>query len=183
MSEEQIIRNCAPTLAAIKTGSLFSTDFFSKAGMRESLEQLNQRLNPCGLCVRALRWKDGKALVYIYRPSRLAADLQSPDARSILKKCGYTLLSPEQALSRLTRRLRSREEFPHEIGLFLGYPPEDVAGFIENKARNCKYSGCWKVYGDEAKAKESFRRFRRCTEEYCRLWNSGYTLSQLAVAR
>ena len=81
----------------------------------------------------------------------------------------------------MATRIRALREFPHEIGLFLSYPPEDVAGFIENKARNCKCCGCWKVYGDEEKAKETFRRFRRCTEEYCRLWNNGYSLSQLAV--
>ena len=29
---------------------------------------------------------------------------------------------------------RKIDEFPHDIGLFLGYPPEDVLGFITNKA-------------------------------------------------
>ena len=29
--------------------------------------------------------------------------------------------------------LRLSEEFPHEIGLFLDYPLEDVKGFIENR--------------------------------------------------
>lgn len=48
-------------------------------------------------------------------------------------------------------------EFPHEVGLFLGYPPEDVEGFIENKARSCKITGYWKVYSDEEKAKRFLR--------------------------
>ena len=183
MSEEQIIRNCAPTLAAIKTGSLFSTDFPSRARMCESLNQLNRSLNPRGLQIRGLRWRNGRALVYLYRPSRLAADLRRPEARSILEKRGYSCFSPEQALTQLSRRLRRSEKFPHEIGLFLGYPPEDVAGFIANSARNCKCCGCWKVYGDEAKARETFRLFRRCTEEYYRLWSSGYSLTELTVAR
>ena len=39
-------------------------------------------------------------------------------------------------------------KFPHEIGIFLGYPLADVAGFIRNKGRNCKCIGTWKVYGD-----------------------------------
>ena len=181
MSEEQIVRCCAPTLAAIKTGSLFSAGFSSRRRMRENLKQLNQRLNPCGLRVLSLRWREGKGLIYLYRPSRLADDLRQPEARAILQKCGYACLTPEQDLDHLARRIRYTREFPHEIGLFLSYPPGDVAGFIENKARNCKCCGCWKVYDDEAKAKETFRRFRRCTEEYCRLWNNGYSLSQLAV--
>ena len=182
MSEEQIVRNCAPTLAAIKTGSLFSAGFSSRRRLREELEELNRSLNPRGLRALSLRWRDGRALIYIYRPRRLARDLRHPEARALLKKRGYPGLSLEQDLEHLTRRICDLEEFPHEIGLFLSYPPEDVAGFIENKARNCKCCGCWKVYGDEVKAKETFRRFHRCTEEYCRLWNRGYTLSQLAVS-
>ena len=48
-------------------------------------------------------------------------------------------------------------EFPHEVGLFLGYPPEDVEGFIENKACSCKLTGYRKVYSDEEKAKKFLR--------------------------
>ena len=52
------------------------------------------------------------------------------------------------------QRLGQAAEFPHEIGLFLGYPPEDVQGFLEN--RLCKCVGCWKVYGDEQAAQNGF---------------------------
>lgn len=44
------------------------------------------------------------------------------------------------------RRLQRFEAFPHEIGLFLSYPPEDVRGFIEHKGHESKCEGCWKVY-------------------------------------
>ncbi len=40
-------------------------------------------------------------------------------------------------------------QFPHEIGLFLGYPPEDVCGYIRNKGKCQKCTGHWQVYGDE----------------------------------
>ena len=43
-------------------------------------------------------------------------------------------------------------EFPHEVGLFLSYPPEDVKGFIDHRANDFKCAGLWKVYGDEEKA-------------------------------
>ena len=49
----------------------------------------------------------------------------------------------------LIERLQNREDFPHEIGLFLSYPPEDVQGFIDNRAHNYKRICAWKVYGDE----------------------------------
>ena len=73
-------------------------------------------------------------------------------------------------------------EFPHEVGLFLSYPPEDVKGFIDHRANNFKCAGLWKVYGDEEKARLLFAKYRKCTEIYCALWQSGSKLEQLAVA-
>ena len=32
-------------------------------------------------------------------------------------------------------------EFPHEVGLFLSYPPEDVKGFIDHRANDFKCAG------------------------------------------
>ena len=73
-------------------------------------------------------------------------------------------------------------EFPHEVGLFLSYPPQDVRGFIENHAVNYKCAGLWKVYGDEALARRLFDKFRKCTDIYCALWRAGSGIDQLAVA-
>ena len=73
-------------------------------------------------------------------------------------------------------------EFPHEVGLFLSYPPEDVKGFIDHRANNFKCTGPWKVYGDEGKARSLFAKYKKCTEIYCALWQSGSKLEQLAVA-
>ncbi len=33
------------------------------------------------------------------------------------------------------------KQFPHEMGLLLGYPVEDVVGFMENNGKNYLYSG------------------------------------------
>ena len=73
-------------------------------------------------------------------------------------------------------------DFPHEVGLFLSYPPEDVQGFIDHRAMDFKCAGLWKVYGDQQRAQALFDRFRRCTQRYCALWQTGLRLEQLAVA-
>ena len=68
------------------------------------------------------------------------------------------------------------------MGLFLSYPPEDVKGFIDHRTNNFKCAGLWKVYGDEEKARSLFAKYKKCTEIYCALWQSGSKLEQLAVA-
>ena len=78
--------------------------------------------------------------------------------------------------------MRSGESFPHEIGLFLGYPPEDVRGFIEKGASGCKCSGCWKVYGNTQQAMTTFGRYRKCAALYLEQWTKGKSVEQLTVA-
>ena len=63
MSEETVIRCCAPTLAAIKTGSLFNCPFASREEMTASLRSINSSLLPKGVCALPLRYEGGKALI------------------------------------------------------------------------------------------------------------------------
>ena len=88
----------------------------------------------------------------------------------------------EYALARLKNRLADCGNFPHEIGVFLGYPLEDVIGFIENAGQNCKCAGYWKVYCNECEAVKTFARFKKCRDIYLRLWKEGRSVLQLTVA-
>lgn len=181
MSDEFIVRHCSPTLAGIKTGSLFTYEYMSKDELNHGIRRLNRKLVGKGLRVIPLRVGDKRALIYVFRPSMLEADISKRSSTFILRKCGYETRTADSCVMQLISRLRQQEEFPHEIGLFLGYPPEDVIGFIENKGKYCKCVGTWKVYGDEAKARETFRRFRRCTDHYIQRIASGNTIEQLTV--
>ncbi len=180
MSDETVIRCCAPTLAAIKTGSLFNCPFDSRKEMTESLRAVNRCLVHKGACAIPLRFQGKKALVFLYRPQMLEKDLKDPAAEEILRNCGYPEGKPIERIIYLIRRLGECAVFPHEIGLFLGYPPADVLGFIEH--RQCKCTGLWKVYeSDEKKAKQIFSRCRHCTEAYLLRNREGWDLSRLTI--
>lgn len=182
MSEDYLIRNCAPTLAGIKTANLFTCPYENTAEVVEALCRLNRKLSRKGLRVLPLRFSEQKVLIYLYRPKLLSDDLSHAEAAQILHSLGYDCASCERCLFQLAQKLRSQAEFPHEIGLFLGYPPGDVCGFIENKPYSCKCVGCWKVYTDEAGAKRKFDQYRKCTQIYCQQWAKGIDIERLAVA-
>jgi len=182
MSEDMIVRHCSPTLAGLKTGNMFSCWFSNVAEMRDTLRRLNNSLGKKGLRILPLRFKQNQALVYVYRPSRLSQDLQHDTACRLLLERGYGMESPERCVIQLIKRLGESDEFPHEIGLFLGYPPEDVRGFIENRAEGFKCVGYWKVYGDARAARELFARYKLCTDVYCAQYAHGRSLWQLTVA-
>lgn len=181
MSEQQFIRNTAPTLAGIKTGSLFPYRYQSKARAIEALRRYNRQLTPKGLRLLPLRMTEDFAMLYLYRPGQLGMDLQNREAAALLRRAGYPDCDEEGCLRELRRRLGESRDFPHEIGLFLSYPPEDVRGFMEHRDRGCKCVGCWKVYGDEAAARKTFDRYAQCTDCYLRQNANGCSLERLTV--
>ena len=182
MSEEMVVRQAAPTLAGIKTGSLFPCPCAEKDVLLGEIRAFNRHYLSRGLCLLPLRFTEGKALLYLYRPAALRRDLRGQTAEALLADAGYPCGSCGGCVARLVRRMREGAEFPHEVGLFLSYPPEDVKGFINHCAGGFKCAGLWKVYGDEEKARSLFEKYRKCTEIYCTLWQSGLKLEQLAVA-
>jgi len=181
MLEKCLIEYCAPTLASLKTGSLFNFPVVESQDVQAEIRELNRELWQKGVILVELRQRGGKALIYVFRSAFLERDLRRPDVQRFLAAYGYGGMSMAQALVHLKRRLAECDPFPHEIGVFLGYPLNDVIGFIENGGQNAKCSGCWKVYGDECEAKRAFARFEKCRSVCTRLWNEGRSVGQLAV--
>ncbi|MBE5847825.1 MAG: DUF3793 family protein [Lachnospiraceae bacterium] len=182
MSEEMIIDLCAPTLAGIKTGNLFSVKIREGSDINREIRALNEALRDKGIRVIPLKKTESLVLIYLYRPDCLRRDLDDPDVVNLLKEKGYVLDGAEDPLVQLARHLREDKEFPHEIGVFLGYPPSDVASFMKSSSEGVKCVGCWKAYSDREKAERTFRKYQTCTEIYRRLNRRGKSLAQLAVA-
>ena len=182
MSNEMLIRCCAPTMASLKTGNMFNCPFSSREELTAELRKLNKALGRKGLRAIPLRWSGGKALVYLYRPKMLEKDLRDELAEKLLSECGYSCGNPNACIARLISRIRGDRDFPHEVGLFLGYPPADVDGFMHRK-QACKLSGIWKVYDDVEGAARQFARCRRCTEVYLRRFAEGFPIERLTVAQ
>ena len=182
MPEEILIRQGAPTLAGIKTGSLFPCPCEDRDALLMDIRRLNRLLVPKGLCLLSIRFRCGQALLYLYRPAELRRDLKNRLAAEILRQAGYSGGGCARCVAKLARRFRESGEFPHEVGLLLSYPPEDVKGFIDHRACGFKCAGLWKVYGDEAEARALFARYAACTEEFCGRLEAGQRFEDLVVA-
>lgn len=182
MPDELLVRFCAPTLASLKTGSLFSCEDHTRDALLDWLRSLNRRLGDKGLRVLPLRYRQGRCLVYVYRPSLLRRDLAEEGAVRILRACGYPCGADARCLLHLMALLRGGGPFPHEIGLFLGYPPEDVDGFMHRRGE-ATLTGCWRVYGDPERARQRFDRYQRCTRLYLEQFSRGRDIVQLTVPR
>lgn len=182
MLEAMLARHAAPTLAGLKTANLFAVRTVSYHALAEQAAALHQRLCKKGVCVWLLGVSCGRALVYVCRPHRLQRDLSAQGSRSILRACGYRSASVQGCLLQLRRRLAQSGQFPHKIGLFLGYPPCDVLGFLHDAGRHSKLSGYWQVYGDAQAALALFAKYKKCADVYARCHANGTPIWQLTVA-
>lgn len=182
MLDKYLIAHCAPTLASLKTANLFSLPFSFQADLAAQLSDWNEQLRDKGVTLTMLRQDGRTALIYVYRKTHLKADLEKPGVGRFLAGCGYGCTDADQAVEMLKSRFEAGGDFPHEIGLFLGYPLGDVIGFIRNAGRNSKCTGCWKVYCNACEARRLFAKFKNCRDVYACLWKQGISVRHLTVA-
>ncbi|HJG30205.1 MAG TPA: DUF3793 family protein [Collinsella ihuae] len=210
--ERAIVRHCSPTLAALKPASLFTFpgNFVDapdsqthRHALAKAITACEQQLASAGITVRVLAWRTCGALVYVYRPAELAAYLSDRRASRLLGALGYDTASLDRCIGVLAGKLQAMDpgsrkatretscpctssgcskDFPHEMGLFLGYPYEDVVGFIQHRGRDYLAVGMWKVYADLERALATFERFKRCAAASMRAHQNGSSLAQLAIA-
>ena len=189
--ETDMVEQCAPVLAGLKPANLFRHETRDRAALEGAVAGWNAQFAPKGLRLLILKEcpRGSWYLVYLYRPARLGAVLAQPEVADFLRGEGYCLPgdpgSPagcEALLAQLAGRLACDGAFPHEIGVFLGYPLGDVVGFIANRGQNFTCCGCWKSYGDPDAARRHFAQLNKCTAIYLRLFHSGRPILRLAVA-
>jgi len=183
MLDKMLVEYCAPTLSSLKTANMFSYEFSSNCELESTVQTWNSKLGKKGISLHILHRHTQRAVIYVCRNSKLACDLSNRSIQKFLAQFGYTDFTPESCIRLLKERFAQAHAFPHEIGLFLGYPLADVVGFIENTGQNYICMGCWKVYCNECEAIKLFEMYKKCRDVYTRLFrNRKRSVMQLTVA-
>lgn len=183
--EELLVDQCATTLAGVKPSSLFRYQGSAPGEARYQAELWSRKLAPHGLTLQILKTcpQTGACMLLLYRADWLRRILSEQANRRFLGQRGYPQDADlRQLLELLSQRLCLERDYPHEIGIFLGYPLEDVVGFIQNRGRNFTCCGYWKAYGDPAAARRRFAQYRRCTEACNRRFRLGAEITELIAA-
>ncbi len=173
---EQIAVQCAPLLAGLKPSNLL----IIPKGMVSDLKVSLQGTQVAAYCLTEY---DGKQVYLLYRVNELIVYLTRPEVQKLLLKLGYgggeLFMLLQQVSERYTAHKRSKGEFPHELGLLLGYPAVDVKGFMEHAGKNFLYSGYWKVYGNVRETVALFREFGKAKETVMQLVKMGYSIADI----
>lgn len=127
-----------------------------------------------GLSALELAASETRMSILLYDEELLKETLRDASANALLLRHGYPVFEGDLTghLEHLHRRCRN-DRFPHEIGVFLGYPPADVEAFIQHRGQRCKLCGYWKVYHDIDTAVKTFRSYDEAREHMAALLNEG----------
>ena len=173
--ENVLAFHAAPTLMGMKCGSL-PTLSSEEYNIDELSRLFAKRYFGTRIGARIISRCSHRTIIYLYDMRLLEATLSDKAVRNFLAEYGYDKSWDAQScLDRLCKRL-TQSDFPHEIGIFLGYPLEDVKGFIANCGQKCKLCGVWKVYGDVERAKAMFECYKQCRIYLCKELKKGKQL-------
>jgi hypothetical protein len=96
-------------------------------------------------------------LFLIYRRNLLRKKIETGISSRYLALQGYPCSEGlDHCLAFLRERFEKPRTFPHEVGIFLGYPTVDVIGFSTGKLSPYNYCGYWKVYHHPERARRTF---------------------------
>jgi hypothetical protein len=175
----QVATHCAPVLAGIKPSNSITLNSADTMKLIDALKDT-------GVQCRIIHQEKDRCLWLLYRKEELEQYLLSREHQGFLKECGYDSLNLLQVFANLCKRYEAYKfhgaEFPHELGLILGYPLCDVKGFMEHQGRNFLYSGYWKIYGNVEHTKKMFQAYDLVRYQMIRQVEYGRTLRQIVYA-
>ena len=174
----RVVTQCAPVLKGVKISNLIT---MKPGGWRKIRAYLKKSRI---ICI-PLYADAEKEVLFLYR-EQLERHLKNREVREFLRSCGYESFEVASVLVRLRRRYQLyagiSKEFPHELGVLLGYPVGDVQGFIDNRGENSLTSRYWKVYQNPKEAEKIFDLYDRVKEQALKEIMCGRTLSHVAVS-
>ncbi len=172
--EREIILHCAPALCGIKSSNLVSLSLNNLRDIKELKKILCPKYN-----IFVIKKTSKRILILIYNEDILYKTLFKDENYKYLLNNKYPNEKKISTyLNYLKHKINHNKNFPHEIGVFLGYDVFDVMEF-ENGNKNCLYNGVWRVYSNLDEKLKTFDMFKTCSETCLKLLDNGYKLAQI----
>lgn len=173
-----ILTVIATSICGVKCGSLVNITSKSKK-MREVWQEEGEEFLDCLELNSFIVNEDAdRLLIYFYSKKLLKNMLDNTSVRAFLRNFGYPNSAEINDILEFIK-YRFKGGLPHEIGLFLGIPLEDVEGFITNKGENYLYCGYWKVYSNIDYCMKIFELYSNLRKEVMNLIAEEYKFLEI----
>lgn len=176
-----LVYHAAATISRLKPASLLQLSNQDNRLCHNTPEIFDKISNCLQIDITVMRSNNLGSLIMVYHKDMLDKLLDNEESQRFLKDFSYSkCLDSDDIIKQLKEKFKSKK-FPHEIGLLLGYPINDIKGFIENKGCAEKTLGYWKVYDDVDYAEKTFRKFRQCQIRAVRMFTRGTDIMDIGV--
>lgn len=140
-----IIEHLGPTVLGIKPSELLNVSLYDQR-IWEEFKALYFQHEQLGL--KEIRQVNGRQQVIFYHRVTLDTVLREKHNQEFLRTFNFPeTYSLDSYLNHVLDKIRSKA-FPHEIGIFLGYPLKDVLGFMKQVPLTYVRTHGWRIYGD-----------------------------------
>ncbi|MGP1587931.1 MAG: DUF3793 family protein [Treponemataceae bacterium] len=186
--QKDIVLSCAPCFAGVKPSNLVAVSCkdFKRIPLYKKL------LEKKGFSLKVLCRCKTKAQILLYNKNSMQKLLSDKEVLSALDFFGYEkFLTPEKMLHCLSKKMckaqnsctcKNSRLFPHEIGIFLGYPVYDVLEYCKNDGKGYLVAGYWKVYSNAENAIKIFNLYTECKKRFALQIEKGLGLNDLLSA-
>lgn len=173
---KQLALQCAPLLVGIKVSNIFIVNIedeqYVKALFKESI-----------ISYEVLFKCEKRIVFFLYHKKQLQKHISENRQQHLMKQLGYAESNLEEIIKQLAGRYQCymtfKQQFPHELGILLGYPHEDVEAFIKYQGKDCLCSGYWKVYSDVKLAKKIFKSYDKAKQMVLKMVANGMGVQEI----
>lgn len=174
--ELQMALQCAPLITGLKISNLLNI-------CKEDFTAMKEIVKNSHISWYMLVERDDKITILLYHKKSLESYLAKKRVLEMFLEAGYRSFSLESILKEICVRyqgyMENKEDFPHEMGLLLGYPVEDVEGFMKYKGENSLCTGYWKVYENKDRKLKIFEKFENAKETLIQLLSCGVSMGDI----
>ncbi|GAA0818458.1 DUF3793 family protein [Clostridium tertium] len=152
-----LLYNSSLVIAGVKPSATVTVNKMLKDLYKSWIEYGKDFLEAINLSFINLREDENALIILIYNNDILKTHIFKTENIEFLRKLGYE--HNNNNISYYVEYLKDRyDEFncPHELGIFLGIPIDDVKSFMQCSYKKCLGCGYWKVYSNYEKAIEIF---------------------------
>ena len=106
-----------------------------------------------------LRECSNALIILIYSEEKLSNYIFKEENKRFLRQLGYSEENDMREYLEILKRRYKEFNCPHELGIFLGFPLNDVKDFMNCKDKKCLSCGYWLVYNNLQEAQEIFSKY------------------------
>lgn len=175
--EKLLAFHCSPALFGIKPSNLMNVSLKDFPNIDSLIEELNNSFSKVSF--ELMKITKTSALILVYKKTKLSNAIFKKDNYDYLLSNGYPENKELNSYLNLLKERLKTSDFPHEIGVFLGYDLDDIKEYKSGN-KNCLLVGYWKVFSKKEEKEKIFDQYTRCKNIVSSLLNKGYNLNAIA---